>query len=142
MDIDELRVPIVQAPLAGGASTPRLAAAVAQAGGLGFLAAGYKTVAALRTDIEELRSLCNAPFGVNLFAPPATPPSPEAIERYADRLRAEAEMRGAATELPVFVPDLVLSADNAAMIAAAGLRRFRAGFDAQLDINAEASLAL
>jgi len=58
------------------------------------------------------------------------------------RLRAEAETRGAATQLPVFVPDLVLSTDNAAMIAAAGLRRFRAGFDAPLDINAEASLAL
>jgi len=58
------------------------------------------------------------------------------------RLRAEAETRGAATQLPVFVPDLVLSTDNAAMIAAAGLRRFRAGFDAQFDINAEASLAL
>jgi len=58
------------------------------------------------------------------------------------RLRAEAETRGAGTQLPVFVPDLVLSTDNAAMIAAAGLRRFRAGFDGQLDINAEASLAL
>jgi tRNA N6-adenosine threonylcarbamoyltransferase len=58
------------------------------------------------------------------------------------RLRAEAETMGAAKQLPVFVPDLVLSTDNAAMIAAAGLRRFRAGFDAQIDINAEASLAL
>ena len=58
------------------------------------------------------------------------------------RLRADAGMRGAAGQLPVFVPDLALSTDNAAMIAAAGLRRFRAGFDAQLDINAEASLAL
>jgi N6-L-threonylcarbamoyladenine synthase len=58
------------------------------------------------------------------------------------RLRAEAEMRGATRQLPVFVPDLALSTDNAAMIAAAGLRRFRAGFEAQLDINAEASLAL
>jgi len=58
------------------------------------------------------------------------------------RLRAEAETRGAGSQLPVFVPDLVLSTDNAAMIAAAGLRRFRAGFDGQLDINAEASLAL
>ena len=58
------------------------------------------------------------------------------------RLRAEAETRGAAKGLPVFVPALALSTDNAAMIAAAGLRRFRAGFDAQMDINAEASLAL
>ena len=58
------------------------------------------------------------------------------------RLRAEAQARGSARELPVFVPDLALSTDNAAMIAAAGLRRFRAGFDPQMNINAEASLAL
>jgi Metal-dependent proteases with possible chaperone activity len=57
-------------------------------------------------------------------------------------LRAEAELRGAARQLPVFVPDVALSTDNASMIAAAGLRRFRAGYDAQRDINAEASLAL
>jgi nitronate monooxygenase len=45
--LDQLSVPIVLAPLAGGASTPRLAAAVSNAGGLGFLAAGYLTAAAL-----------------------------------------------------------------------------------------------
>jgi N6-L-threonylcarbamoyladenine synthase len=58
------------------------------------------------------------------------------------RLRAEAEARGRTKGLPVFVPDPALSTDNAAMIAAAGLRRFRTGFDARADINAEASLAL
>ena len=36
-------VPVVGAPLSGGASTPELAAAVSEAGGFGFLAAGYKT---------------------------------------------------------------------------------------------------
>ena len=41
--LEQLELPIVQAPLAGGASTPALAAAVCEAGGLGFLAAGYKT---------------------------------------------------------------------------------------------------
>jgi nitronate monooxygenase len=54
----------VQAPLAGGASTPQLAAAVASAGGLGFLAAGYKTAEAVAADIRELRELSDAPFGV------------------------------------------------------------------------------
>jgi N6-L-threonylcarbamoyladenine synthase len=58
------------------------------------------------------------------------------------RLRADAETRGQAKGLPVFVPDLALSTDNAAMIAAAGLRRLRAGLDTHRDINAEASLAL
>ena len=44
--------------------------------------------------------------------------------------------------LPVFVPPLSLSTDNAAMIGAAGLRRLRAGITADWDLNAEASLAL
>jgi len=58
------------------------------------------------------------------------------------RLRADAEERGRAKEIAVFVPDLALSTDNAAMIAAAGLRRFRSGIDFPADINAEASLVL
>ena len=40
------------------------------------------------------------------------------------RLRAELELRGRLREMPTFVPSLQLSTDNAAMIAAAGLRRF------------------
>ena len=58
------------------------------------------------------------------------------------RLRAEAEASGRAKRLPVFVPDVVLSTDNAAMIAAAGLRRFRAGAKVDSDVNAAASLTL
>ena len=58
------------------------------------------------------------------------------------RLRAELQARGAARELPTFLPSLQLSTDNAAMIAAAGLRQFRAGVTAPLDINADASLRL
>jgi len=58
------------------------------------------------------------------------------------RLRADALARGGARELPVFIPSLALSTDNAAMIAAAGLRRYRAGTQAGWDLNAEAALAL
>jgi N6-L-threonylcarbamoyladenine synthase len=58
------------------------------------------------------------------------------------RLRADALARGQARELPVYIPGLSLSTDNAAMIAAAGLRRFRAGVTAPGDLNAHASLAL
>ena len=44
--LSALDIPIVGAPMAGGASTPELAAAACAAGGLGFLAAGYRTAAA------------------------------------------------------------------------------------------------
>jgi N6-L-threonylcarbamoyladenine synthase len=58
------------------------------------------------------------------------------------RLRADAQARGARAGLPVFLPSIALSTDNAAMIAAAGLRRLAAGNPAGLDLNAEATLAL
>jgi nitronate monooxygenase len=92
--IDALEHPIVQAPLAGGASTPALAGAVCEAGGLGFLAAGYKDPAAVRSDIAELRALTGRPFGVNVFAPPGPAPDSAAIERYASELAGEAERYG------------------------------------------------
>ena len=58
-------------------------------------------------------------------------------------LREEAERRGAAARLPVFVPSVALATDNAAMIAAAGLRRWSLGArGGALDFNADASLPL
>jgi N6-L-threonylcarbamoyladenine synthase len=58
------------------------------------------------------------------------------------RLRADLKERGERREIPTFLPSLALSTDNAAMIAAAGLRRFRAGHTASLDLNADAALTL
>lgn len=58
------------------------------------------------------------------------------------RLREEAAVRAAARGVPVLVPSLSLSTDNAAMIAAAGLRRYRAGVVAGFDLNADPSLPL
>ncbi len=94
MNLEALPEPIVQAPLAGGASTPKLAAAVAGAGGFGFLAAGYKTTDAVRDDIRALRSLTDVPFGVNVFAPPAPAGDRGALEQYATRLHDEAARYG------------------------------------------------
>ena len=58
------------------------------------------------------------------------------------RLRADAEAAGARAGIPVFVPPLSLSTDNAAMIAAAGLRRYHAGARADERLNADAALVL
>jgi nitronate monooxygenase len=92
-----LEVPIVQAPMGGGISTPALAAAVSEAGGLGFLAAGYVPPDGVRKDIAALRERTAKPFGVNLFAPPQPVPDPRAVERYASAI---ARRHGAATGTP------------------------------------------
>ncbi|MDN3020293.1 nitronate monooxygenase [Streptomyces sp. S.PB5] len=82
--------PIVQAPMAGGVSVPQLAAAVAEAGGLGFLAAGYKTADGMYQEIKQLRGLTGRPFGVNLFMPQPEYADPSAVEVYAHQLAGEA----------------------------------------------------
>jgi N6-L-threonylcarbamoyladenine synthase len=58
------------------------------------------------------------------------------------RLRAEAAARGKREGLPVFVPPVSLSTDNAAMIAAAGIRRLELRGASPLDFNAAASLSI
>ncbi|MER6334805.1 nitronate monooxygenase [Streptomyces sp. NPDC001034] len=87
---DLLRHPIVQAPMAGGVSVPELAAAVGEAGGLGFLAAGYKTADGMYQEIKRLRSLTDRPFGVNVFMPQPEYAESGAVEVYAHQLAGEA----------------------------------------------------
>lgn len=82
--------PIVQAPMAGGVSVPQLVAAVSEAGGLGFLAAGYKTADGMYQEIKQLRSLTGRPFGVNLFMPQPDYAESGAVEVYAHQLAGEA----------------------------------------------------
>ena len=103
--LERLVVPIVQAPMAGGPSTPELAAAVANAGGLGFLAAGYKTPDAFATDLAALRALADGPVGVNLFAPSGAPADPAVVAAYAERLAPEAARAGVELGAPRFDDD-------------------------------------
>jgi nitronate monooxygenase len=86
-------LPIVQAPMAGGPSTPALTAAVSAAGGYGFIAAGYLSPHALHETVALTRTLTNAPFGVNLFVP-STPGDPSEVRAYASALEGEAEHLG------------------------------------------------
>jgi Nitronate monooxygenase len=77
-----MAVPIVQAPMAGGPSTPALAVAVDRAGGLGFLAAGYLSAKRLEQDISTIRAQIDR-FGVNVFVAAGTPADPERVRAYA-----------------------------------------------------------
>jgi nitronate monooxygenase len=79
-------LPIVLAPMGGAPGTPALAAAVSEAGGLGFLAGGYKTASALREEIAELRRATDRPFGVNVFVPQRAPVSGTTVEAYVASL--------------------------------------------------------
>lgn len=91
---------IVQAPMAGGGSTPELVAAVAGAGGLGFLAAGYKTASAMRDDIERTRALTSRPFGMNVFMPATEEVDDVAVAAYRERLAPEAARLGVEAGVP------------------------------------------
>jgi nitronate monooxygenase len=91
-----LRHPIVAAPLAGGASTQALTAAVSRAGGLGFLAAGYKGADRVGQEIADIRRALSGgePFGVNVFAPPGRGSEEAQVRAYATSLRTDAERLG------------------------------------------------
>lgn len=84
---------MVQAPMAGGPSTPALTAAVAEAGGYGFLAGGYLSAAGLSEVIATTRARTGAPFGVNLFVP-SPPGDRDQIAAYAAALQPEADRLG------------------------------------------------
>jgi nitronate monooxygenase len=121
--LGELALPIVQAPMAGGPSTPELAAAVSGAGGLGFVAAGYRSVDALREDIARTRALTDRPFGVNVFVGGGEPAEPALVEAYAARLRAEIGRTGVELGTPQFDDDAfaakvdLLCADPVAVVS-------------------------
>lgn len=92
--LGDLQLPIVLAPMAGGPSTPELAAAVTNAGGLGFLASAYRSPAQVSIDMAAVRALSNGPFGVNLFVPPTTRADPNEVAAYAEAIAADARRAG------------------------------------------------
>ena len=104
-DFPHLDHPIIQAPLAGGPSTPELAAAVSAAGGLGFVAAGYKSPEGLAADIARTREMSSAPVGVNLFLLAETPVDLGALAAYAKAIEHEARRHHVGLGEPDFDDD-------------------------------------
>ena len=92
--------PVVLAPMAGGPSTPSLAAAVSEAGALGLLASGYLGADELARQMADTRSRTTRPFGVNLFVPGGAPPDPAALAAYVERLGGESRRAGVALGAP------------------------------------------
>jgi nitronate monooxygenase len=84
-------VPIVGAPMAGGPGGPALAAAVSNAGGLGFVPAGYLSAEQFADDIAAARAATTGPLGVNLFVPQPSVADWVQLEYYAEELEDVAE---------------------------------------------------
>jgi nitronate monooxygenase len=97
--------PIVLAPLAGGPSTPELAAAVSNAGGLGVLAAGYLAPDAFAERLRRTRELTDEPIGVNLFVLDEGDVDDDAVAAYARELQPDAQRRGIELGEPRFEDD-------------------------------------
>jgi nitronate monooxygenase len=109
--------------MAGGPSTPELAAAVNRGGGLGFLAAGYLTPSRLEQDMAALRSVDGRAFGVNVFVPAGGAADAAGVEAYAHRLSAAAARASVQLGEPRFDDDAfqekvdLLCADPVAVVS-------------------------
>ena len=122
-------LPIVQAPMAGGPSTPALTAAVANAGGYGTVAAGYLTAHSLREAIATTRTMTAAPFGVNLCMP-SVAGDPTEIATYAALLQPEAE------RLAVALTQSCQRREDLVVFRSGGGRRSRPGDEARRERQA------
>ncbi len=104
-NLQDLAAPILVAPMAGGPSTPELAAAGSKAGGLGFVAAGYLSADAFAQRFAATRALTTQPLGVNLFAPQPSAAKPGDIDSYLAALESEAQRYGVSLGEPKFNDD-------------------------------------
>ena len=101
MDLQGLfKFPILQGPMAGGASRAELVAAVSNAGGLGCMAGSLMSPAALRDEVGRIRSMTDQPFLLNLFVLQTPSPSAEEVNAAVELLRPVWESLGWDT-LPV-----------------------------------------
>ena len=109
-DLLGTRLPIIQAPMAGGVTTPALVAAASKAGALGSFGFAYTQPEAMQRDVEAVRTLTNAPINLNFFvnAQPAAI-TPEAQRGAIDAIAPYYQALGLPSPTPVrapYAPDL------------------------------------
>lgn len=130
------RLPLVQAPMAGGPSTPELAAAVNAAGGFGYVAGGYLTAEAFAAAIDRTRALTSEPVGVNLFVPSDRAATDTAlVEQYAGTLAGEARRLGVELGEPRWDDDAYRAKLDVAVAAAVHTVSFTFGAPTRTDVE-------
>jgi nitronate monooxygenase len=100
-DLLDIRHPLVQAPMAGGWTTPELVSAVCGAGGFGVLAGARVTPERLHEDIRAVKARTDRPFGVNFLLAPPEPGGGDVatVQRFLDGFRDELGIPPGETEL-------------------------------------------
>ncbi len=104
-DLLGTRLPIIQAPMAGGTTTPALVAAASNAGALGSFGFAYAQPEAIARDIEAVRALTRAPVNANFFvnAQPA-PIAADAQQSAIDAVAGYYQALGLPVPTPVRAP--------------------------------------
>lgn len=111
-----LRLPLIQAPMAGGPSSPELVAAVSAAGALGSFGFAYTQPEEIKKQAAWVRGRTGGSFGINLFVSA----QPDSIDNAAQRGALEA-VAGYYQELGLPAPEPVrapYAPDLAAQLAA------------------------
>lgn len=120
--------PVIQAPMAGGATTPDLVVEVCEAGALGFLAGAYGPPAQILETARAIRARTSRPFGVNLFAPLPPPDVPDNAQAAVDRIAPFHEELGLSTpSVPEFQPVSFTELLTAALDSGASVFSFTFG---------------
>lgn len=114
-----LSTPIVQAPMAGGATPPGFILACMKLGLLGSLGAAYLSPEAMEAQVGDIAAGSSAPLNINLFLPCGQPPAAGVVEGMIAHL---APLHAAAGLPPPHLPDPA-EQDFAAQLAM--LRRLR-----------------
>lgn len=99
-----LNIPIIQAGMAGGITTPELVAGVANAGALGTIGAGYMSATSLRDEIHKVKKRTKKPIAVNLFAANLEAFSSDvaSMQHFLDKYRNELEIDPGKQSVKVF----------------------------------------
>lgn len=100
LDLFGIDLPILQAPMAG-VSTPELAIAVSESGGLGALACAQLSVEQARKDLATIRQATRRPINVNFFCHTPPAPQPERIAAWRTLLAPYYRELGLDPEAPV-----------------------------------------
>ncbi len=111
----DLRLPLVQAPMAGGPSSPELVAAASAAGALGSFGCAYLQPEEMKKQAAWVRARTARPFGINLFVAAQPGVIPEAAQRAAiDAVAgcyAQLGLPAPAPVAPPYAPDLEAQLD-------------------------------